>query len=106
MRALMTEEAAPLRSVIYVGRAAPTNITKPELLASGRILMEHHPGIVERVSDDGQVFVRFVGLEDEPLSDVGWLPDENGRYPGLVLVDPEEWEAALVSGWWAGTASA
>ena len=95
-----------MRRVIYVGRAAPANISRAELVERGQILMEHHPGVVDHVSDDGQVFVRFVGLEEEPLSQIGWMPDELGRYPGLVMVDPDEWEAAVVSGWWAGSASA
>ena len=81
MRALTTEEAAPRRRVIYVGRAAERSTTGPDLLDSGRILIEHHPGIIDHVSDDGQVYVRFVGLEDEPLSDSTWVPGASGRYP-------------------------
>jgi len=106
MRALSTEEAAPRRRVIYVGRAAGRSTTRPDLLGSGRVLLEHHPGIIDHVSDDGQVFVRFVGLEDEPVSDPTWVPEASGRYPDLVLVDPEEWEAAVVSGSWASAVSA
>ncbi|MGW5237870.1 hypothetical protein ACWEOW_02955 [Monashia sp. NPDC004114] len=106
MRALTIDEAIAGRRVIYVGRVAPSNITRRDLLEGGHILMEHHPGTIDHASDDGLVFIRFVGLEDEPLTDVGWMPDENARYPGLVLVDPDEWEAALVSGWWAGATPA
>jgi hypothetical protein len=106
MRALTTEEAAPRRRVIYVGRAAPTRITRPDVLDNSLMLREHHPGVIDHVSDDGEVFVRFVGLEEETLSDVGWMPDENGRYAELVLVDPQEWEAAVVSGAWAPTTAA
>ena len=101
MRALTTEEAAPRRRVIYVGRAAERRTTGADLLDSGGILAEHHPGIIDHVSDDGKVYVRFVGLEDEPLSDSTWVPGASGRYPALVLVDPEEWEAAVVSSSWA-----
>jgi hypothetical protein len=100
MRALTTEEAAPRRRVIYVGRAAEPSTTGVDLL-DGRVLAEHHPGTIDHVSDDGQVYVRFVGLEDEPLSDSTWVPGASGRYPALVLVDPEEWEAAVVSSSWA-----
>ena len=106
MRALTTEEAAPRRRVIYVGRATERSATGPGPLDNGRILMEHHPGIIDHVSDDGQVFVRFVGLEDEPLSDSTWVPEASGRYPALVLVDPEEWEAAVVAGSWVRAFSA
>ena len=40
------------------------------------------------------------------MSDSTWVPEASGRYPDLVLVDPEEWEAAVVSGSWASAVSA
>lgn len=101
MRRLTFEEAAHGKQVMYTGRATPSNVTDPDLLEDGRILMENHPGTIARVSDDRQVFVHFLGLEEEPVSDLGFMPDDDGRYPGLVLVTPEEWVAACAVGWWS-----
>ena len=46
MRALTTEEAAPRRRVIYVGRAVERSTTGADLLDSGGILAEHCLAIV------------------------------------------------------------
>ena len=69
-----------------------------------RFLMDSHPGTIARVSGDRQVFVHFLGLEDEPVSSLGFMRDDDGHYPGLVLVSPDEWVAACAVGWWSSLA--
>ena len=105
MRRLTFEEAAGGKQVMYTGRATPANVTDLARVEDGRILMDNHPGTIARVSDDRQVFVTFLGLEDQPVSDLGFVPDADGHYPGLVLVTPEEWVAACAVGWWSTLAT-
>ena len=101
MRALSTEEAAPRRRVIYVGRAGERSTPRPDLLGSGRALLEHHPGIIDHVSDDGQVFVRFVGWRTSPCRTPrgcrrpaaatrtwSWWIRRNGRQPSSPVPGP------------------
>lgn len=104
MRRLTSAEAGHGKQVMYTGQVSPSDVTDPELLEVGRTLAENHPGIIARVSDNGQVFVHFLGLEDEPVSDLGFMADDDGYYPGLVLVTPDEWVAACAVGWWSTSA--
>ena len=105
MRRLTKAEAAHGKQVIYTGQAGEsTRRDDPELLEDGRILTDNHPGTIARVSDNGHVFVHFLGLEEDPVSDLGFIPEDDGHYPGLVLVSPDEWVAACAVGWWSTSA--
>lgn len=104
MRRLTYEEAAHGKQVIYTGRGSPADVTDPELMGSRQVLTEHHPGVIACVADDRRVFVHFLGLDDHPVSDLGFLPDDDGHYPGLVLASADDWAAACAVGWWSALA--
>jgi hypothetical protein len=104
MRRLTYEEAAHGKRVIYTGRTTPANVTDSEPGGNGQTLTEHHPGVINRVADDRRVFVDFLGLEHQPISNIGFLPDDDGHYPGLVLVGPDDWAAACAVGGWSALA--
>lgn len=100
MRPLTLSDPVGTR-VLYMGRADPANVADASLVATGNLLGEGHPGTVARVDPKGGVCVSFLGLEHEPISDTPFLPDDDGRCPGLVAVNGEEWAAACSAGWWA-----
>ena len=103
---LLTQADGVGTRVLYVGRTDPANVDDDDLVAAGRVLQEHHPGIVSRIDPDDGVRVDFLGLEQEPIAAQSFLADQSGTYPGLVVVSLDDWEAARQSGWWSALRSA
>lgn len=87
--------------VVHTDRRDDADSSDAVRQAAGRLLGEHHPGTVTSVHPHRGVTVSFLALESEPISRSWFRSDEDGCVPGLVVVGPEEWEAACASGWWA-----
>ena len=100
MQPLHVDQLIEGTQVIYIGRTSVGNVESPGLAQAGHILMEGHPGRISGVRAQ-HVYVAFLGLEDEPISSLGFARDGNGDYPGLAVPTDEEWERATRAGWWA-----
>lgn len=104
MRFLLAEEARVGVSVLYAGEDESSDVLDPDLVRAGCVLKHRHPGVVREFYGPGlnHCIVRFIGLEDEPISTVvGFDHGEDGHYPGLFVPTEAEWAQALGSGWWS-----
>ena len=102
MRNLTADDVQIGLRVLHAGTADGGDVLDPARRTAGHVLGERHPGVVLEILGRQHVIVRFVGLEDEPISwAVGFGYDPaTGVYPGLLLPQAGEWDAALASGWW------
>ncbi|WP_298891723.1 hypothetical protein [uncultured Serinicoccus sp.] len=103
MRPLHAAEAKAGLRVLYAGKDDSTNVLDPGLLRRGHILKHHHPGLIDMFHGPGlnHCVVRFIGLEEEPVSTVlGFDHRGDGSYIGLLVPTETEWADALRSGWW------
>lgn len=65
--------------------------------------MNRHPGTIREFLGPGvnHCIVQFIGLEDEPASNmVGFDHRDDGTYLGLLLPTELEWSQAVADGWW------
>ncbi|GAB3078959.1 hypothetical protein GCM10027053_49110 [Intrasporangium mesophilum] len=102
MRPFTVGDLAVGTRVLYNGPEESGDVLDERRRAEGRVLIEHHPGTIRVAAEPQHVLVDFLGLEDEPVSwAVGFGYDETtGLYPGLLIPDDADWEAAVRSGWW------
>lgn len=104
MRFLRADEARVGVSVLYAGEDDATGVLDRDLVEAGCVLRHLHPGVIQQFygPDANHCIVRFLGLEDEPVSTmVGFDHQDDGQYPGLLVPTQTEWKKALTSGWWS-----
>lgn len=100
MKGLHVLVAKPGLRVLWDGSVQAADVLDPTRVATGQVLVHHHPGIVATQYGVHHLTVTWLGIEDEPASfAVGHNPNSRGYYPFLVVPTQDEWNEALAKHW-------